>query len=49
MTIFEIAIAALAGYVVSIFTWPWVRTVVAGGKTEIASLEARAKALRAKL
>jgi hypothetical protein len=38
-----------AGYVASIYTWPRVKLWVNGARTEIASLEARAAALKAAL
>lgn len=35
----------IAGYVASIYTWPWIRTKAMGVKDEIDRLEARIKAI----
>jgi hypothetical protein len=47
-TIFDVVVLA-AGYVASIYTWPRIKLWVNGAQTEIASLEARAAALKAAL
>ena len=47
-TIFH-AVVLAAGYVASIYTWPRIKLWVNGAQTEIASLEARAAALKAAL
>lgn len=41
--------AALAGYVLSIFTWPALRARLLGAEAEIAQLRARAADLEARL
>jgi hypothetical protein len=38
-----------AGYVLAIYTWPALRTVIAGAEQEIAWLKARAAELEARL
>ena len=43
------AVVLAAGYVASIYTWPRIKLWVNGAQTEIASLEARAAALKAAL
>jgi hypothetical protein len=45
-TVFD-AVVFVAGYVVSIYSWPRIKLWVNGAKTEITSLEARAAALKA--
>ncbi len=47
-TIFD-AVVLAAGYVASIHTWPRIKLWVNGAQTEVASLEARAAALKAAL
>jgi hypothetical protein len=47
-TIFDVVVLA-AGYVASIYTWPRIKLWVNGAQTEIASLEAKAAALKAAL
>jgi hypothetical protein len=47
-TVFD-AVVLAAGYVVSIYTWPRIKLWVNGAQTEIASLEAKAAALKAAL
>jgi len=47
-TIFD-AVVLAAGYVASIYTWPRIKLWANGAQTEIASLEARAAALKAAL
>jgi hypothetical protein len=51
MTMWSIfdAVVLAAGYVASIYTWPRIKLWVNGAQTEIASLEARAAALKAVL
>lgn len=34
-----------AGYVASIYTWPWLRTKLMGAKAEVDRLEARIRAI----
>ena len=43
------AVVFAAGYVVSIYSWPRIKVWVNGTQTEIASLEAKAAALKAVL
>jgi hypothetical protein len=43
------AFVLAAGYVASIYTWPRIKLWVNGAQTEIASLEAKAAALKAAL
>lgn len=38
-----------AGYVLSIYTWPWLRTFIAGAEQEIAWLKERLAALEDKV
>ena len=45
-TILDIGLL-VAGYVASIYTWPWLRTKLQGAQAEITALEARAAALKA--
>jgi hypothetical protein len=47
-TMFD-AVVLAAGYVASIYTWPRIKLWVNGAQTEIASLEAKAAALKAAL
>lgn len=47
-TIFD-AVVLAAGYAASIYTWPRIKLWVNGAQTEIASLEAKAAALKAAL
>jgi hypothetical protein len=47
-TIFD-AVVLATGYVASIYTWPRIKLWVNGARTEIASLEAKAAALKAAL
>jgi hypothetical protein len=47
MTLALLMLAAAAGYVLSIFTWPRLRQAVIGIENEIADLRARARALEA--
>ncbi len=47
-TIFD-AVVLAAGYVASIYTWPRIKLWLNGAQTEIASLEAKAAALKAAL
>jgi uncharacterized membrane protein YagU involved in acid resistance len=47
-TVFD-AVVFAAGYAISIYSWPRIKLWVNGAKTEIASLEARATALKAAL
>jgi hypothetical protein len=47
-TVFD-AVVLAAGYVASIYTWPRIKLWVNGARTEIASLEAKAAALKAAL
>jgi hypothetical protein len=47
-TMFD-AVVLFAGYVASIYTWPRIKLWVNGAQTEIASLEAKAAALKAAL
>ena len=42
-------LAAIAGYVVSIFTWPRLRQAAVGIENEIDDLRARARALETRL
>jgi hypothetical protein len=50
MTTLLLALAAVAaGYVASIFTWPWLRQSATGVENEIADLRAKARALEATL
>ncbi len=49
MCIFFDAVVFAAGYVASIYSWPAVKLSVNGVQTEIASLEAKAAALKAAL
>jgi hypothetical protein len=39
---------AAAGYALSIYTWPWVRSVFTGTEAEIARLQAAINTLRGK-
>lgn len=48
-TIFGDVILFAAGYAVSVYTWPWLRTKLMGAQAEVTSLEARAAALKAAL
>jgi hypothetical protein len=43
------AVVLAAGYLASIYTWPRIKLWVNGAQTEIASLEAKAAALKAAL
>ena len=45
----SLAVVLGAGYVASIYTWPRIKLWVNGAQTEIASLEAKAAALKAAL
>ena len=45
-TFFDAAVFA-AGYAASIYSWPKIRLWVNGAETEVASLEAKAAALKA--
>jgi hypothetical protein len=47
-TFFDVVLF-VAGYVVSIYSWPRIKIRVNGAQAEIASLEAKAAALRAVL
>jgi hypothetical protein len=47
-TVFDVAVFA-AGYAISTYSWPRIKLWVNGAQTEIASLEARAAALKAAL
>ncbi len=49
MWTFVDAILFAAGYAVSIYSWPRIKLWVNGAKAEIASLEAKAAALKAAL
>lgn len=49
MMVFGDIILFAAGYTASIYTWQWLRTKFTGIQTEVASLEARAAALKAAL
>jgi hypothetical protein len=49
MTMFLVSLAFAAGYIASIYSWPWIKLWVNGAKAEIAGLEARAAALKATL
>ena len=44
-----VILAAVGGYVASVFTWPALRTKVLGVEAEVASLKARVTSLTAKL
>ena len=43
-----ICLAFAAGYAASVYSWPALRTWLAGAETEIRSLEDKIKALRAR-
>lgn len=47
-TIFD-AVVFVVGYVASVYSWPRIKLWVNGARTEIASLEAKAAALKAVL
>jgi hypothetical protein len=47
-TVFD-AVVFVVGYVASIYSWPAIKLSVNGARTEIASLEAKAAALKAAL
>jgi len=49
MSIILLIAAVIAGYVVSIFTWPRLRRALIGIENEIDDLRARARALEARL
>ena len=49
MTMFLVSLAFAAGYIASIYSWPRIKVWVNGAHGEIASLEARAAALKAAL
>jgi hypothetical protein len=47
-TFFNVIVFA-AGYVASIYTWPWLRTKFIGAEAEVQSLRARASSIKAAL
>jgi len=49
MTTAFLMLAAVAGYVLSIFTWPRLRQAAIGIESEIDALRAKARALEASL
>lgn len=49
MEVWMLIVVFAAGYVASIYSWPWLRTHAQGAVTEINSLRQRAADLEAKL
>jgi hypothetical protein len=45
LELFILAAGFAAGYAVSIYSWPWIRSQAIGAAAEISRLRARAKAL----